>query len=285
MEDLSFSLERQIAIATRYAHKPLAGQKALVTGANSGIGEAISRYLAAAGASVVINYIRNPESAQAIADQINQAGGEAITAYADVSKESEVIAMFDQSIKAFGTLDIVVANAGLEQNAPIAEMTEAQWDLVMDVNVKGQFFCAREAIKEFRRRGIKPETSVSLGKIICMSSVHDFIPWAGHVNYAASKAAILMMMKSLAQEVSRDGIRVNAISPGAIKTPINRPAWETDVAREKLFELIPYNRVGVVDDVAKLAIYLASDESDYIVGQTVTIDGGMCVMEAFAFGG
>lgn len=280
----SYNLERQRELIAMYPQQPLKGQFALVTGANSGIGEGCARHLAAAGAGVVVNYVRNPEAADTIVADINQSGGRAIAVMADVSSEEQVQAMFQAAIQEFGTLDIVVPNAGLQQDSRIENMTVAQWDLVMNVNLKGQFLCAREAVREFERRGFR-DVSRALGKIICMSSVHEVIPWAGHVNYAASKGGVKLFMQSLAQEISDRRIRVNSIAPGAIATPINRPAWDTPEAEAKLLDLIPYNRVGIPDDIGQACVWLASDASDYVVGTTLFVDGGMTLCEGFATGG
>ena len=267
------------------AEKKLNGQTAIVTGANSGIGEGVAVSLGEAGANVVINYVVNPDAANTVVEKIKSAGSNAIAVQADVSKEDQVISMFQQTIQQFGTVDILVNNAGLQRDAKFHEMTLAQWQLVIDINLTGQFLCAREAIKEFLRRGIVAERSVACGKIICMSSVHELIPWAGHANYATSKGGIKMLMQSLAQEYGREKIRVNSICPGAIKTPINKSAWDTPEAYDKLMTLIPYNRIGVPEDIGKLAVFLASDDSDYITGASMFIDGGMTVFEGFATGG
>ena len=275
---------KQQALIAEYPHQPLKGQIALVTGANSGIGEACARHAAAAGATVAINYVVAPEAAEKIASDIIQTGGQAAGFQADVSDESQVEAMYDAIRARWGTLDVLVANAGLQRDAPIENMTVAQWDTVINVNLKGQFLCAREAAREFQRRG-KREVSRALGKIVHMSSVHQLIPWARHVNYAASKGGTLMLMQSLAQELAGRRIRVNAIAPGAIATPINRAAWETPAAEAKLLNLIPYDRVGVPDDIGRAAVWLASDASDYIVGATLFIDGGMTTFESFSTGG
>lgn len=265
--------------------KSLVGQRALVTGGNSGIGAAIALALAEAGARVAINYLSNVEEAQALVAEIQASGGEAVAIQADVSQEDQVITMFQQVIETWGSLDILVANAGIQQYAPFVDMTLAQWDSVMAVNLTGQFLCAREAVKEFLRRGVVPELSCATGKIVCTSSVHDIIPWAGHVNYAASKGGLLMFMKSLAQEVAHMKIRVNAVSPGAIRTPINRSAWETPEMEENLLKLIPYERIGDPADVAQAVVWLASDASDYVVGATLYIDGGMTLYPGFREGG
>lgn len=263
----------------------LNGQTALVTGANSGIGEGVAISLSQAGANVIVNYVVNPDAANAVVEQIKATGGNAVAIQADVSKEDQVISMFQQAIQQFGTIDILVNNAGLQRDAKFHEMTLAQWQLVIDINLTGQFLCAREAIREFLRRGILPERSVACGKIICMSSVHELIPWGGHANYATSKGGIKMLMQSLAQEYGREKIRVNSICPGAIKTPINKSAWDTPEAYNSLMTLIPYNRIGVPEDIGKLAVFLASDDSDYITGASMFIDGGMTVFEGFSTGG
>lgn len=263
----------------------LKGQKALVTGGSSGIGEAIVRALAASGASVVVNYHSESEAAQKIVDDIKAAKGESFAIQANVAKEDEVKAMFAQMLQEFGTIDILVNNAGIQKDAPFLDMTLDQWNLVIGVNLTGQFLCAREAAKEFMRRGVQPNVSCAAGKIICMSSVHQVIPWAGHVNYATTKGGIHMMMQSIAQELAPHKIRVNGIAPGAIKTPINKSAWDTPQAEAKLLQLIPSGRVGDVEDIAKAAVWLASDESDYVNGTTLFVDGGMTLYPGFTENG
>lgn len=267
------------------SRKVLEGQRALVTGGSSGIGEAVAIGLAKAGARVVVNYVSGEERANRVVDTIKADGGEAMAIHADVSKEDQVQAMFRQMIDTWGSIDILVANAGLQRDAKFLDMTLEQWQFVMDVNLTGQFLCCREAAREFVRRGVDPELSCAAGKIICMSSVHEVIPWAGHVNYAASKGGVNMMMKSIAQEMAEKKIRVNSISPGAIKTPINASAWNTPEAEADLLKLIPYKRVGEVEDIARAAVWLASDESDYITGTSLFIDGGMTLFPGFREGG
>ncbi len=263
----------------------LKGQKALVTGSSSGIGEGVVRYLAKAGAAVVINYHTEAEEAQKIVDDIKAANGEAIAIQANVSKEDEVKSMFDQMFQQFGTIDILVNNAGLQKDSAFVDMTLDHWNLVIGVNLTGQFLCAREAAQEFLRRGVQPNVSCAAGKIICMSSVHQVIPWAGHVNYATSKGGIHMMMASIAQELAPHRIRVNSIAPGAIKTQINKSAWDTPEAEAKLLKLIPQKRVGVPEDIAKAAVWLASDDSDYVNGTTLFVDGGMTLYPGFTENG
>ena len=267
------------------AYQPLKGQRALVTGANSGIGEGVARSLAAAGAAVVVNYVVAHEAAEKIVSDIEAAGGQAMALKADVSKEHEVREMFSQMFKAWETIDILVNNAGLQRDAPFVEMTLDQWNFVLGVNLTGMFLCTREAAREMIRRGIRPEVSRAAGKIICMSSVHEKIPWAGHVNYAASKGGVMLFMQSLGQELAPHRIRVNSIGPGAIATPINRPAWETPEALNSLLKLIPYGRIGLPEDIGKATVWLASDDSDYVHGQTLFVDGGMTLYPEFAHGG
>jgi glucose 1-dehydrogenase len=265
--------------------KPLKNQKALVTGANSGIGRACALALGAAGAAVAVNYVSRPEDAERVAQQIRRGGGEAIALQADVSREEQVTAMFAELLKTFGTIDILVNNAGLQRDSPFHKMTLEQWNTVMGVNLTGQFLCAREAVREFLRRGVVSRVSSAAGKIICMSSVHEVIPWGGHANYAASKGGVMQLMKSMAQELAPKKIRVNSIAPGAIKTPINRSAWDTPGAEAELLRLIPEGRVGVPEDIANVAVWLASDASDYVTGTTLFVDGGMTLYPGFATGG
>ncbi|MGN6192791.1 MAG: glucose 1-dehydrogenase [Rhodanobacteraceae bacterium] len=267
------------------SRRRLAGQNALVTGANSGIGEGIARELAAQGANVAVNYVVQPEAARKICDEINAAGaGKAIAVQADVSKEDQVQAMFAASIKQFGTLDIVCSNAGIQRDAQLVNMTLAQWNQVIGVNLTGAFLVAREAAREFTRRGMR-DVSCALGKIIFTSSVHQEIPWAGHCNYATTKGGIKQLMESIAQELAPQKIRVNSICPGAIETAINRKAWDTPQAAVALEKLIPFGRIGVPADIARVAAWLASDEADYICGASIYVDGGMTLYPGFATGG
>ncbi|MEL5953971.1 SDR family oxidoreductase [Streptomyces sp. CLV115] len=263
----------------------LRGQKALVTGASSGIGRATAVELGRAGADVVVNYVAGREAAEDVVREIESLGVRAYAHRADVSREDQVVGMFARMAEEFGTIDVLVANAGLQRDAAAEEMTPDQWNKVLDVNLTGQFLCAREAVKEFDRRGVVPGVSRAAGKIICMSSVHQIIPWAGHANYAASKGGVLMMMRTLAQECAPRGIRVNAVAPGAIRTPINTSAWDTPEAEAELLKLIPYRRVGDPADVAAAVTLLASDLMDYVVGTTIYVDGGMTLYPGFATGG
>ncbi|WP_229311018.1 SDR family oxidoreductase [Larkinella soli] len=263
----------------------LQNQIALVTGASSGIGSGVAKALAADGATVVVNYASSASGAEKVVKEITDMGGKAVAIRADVSKEDQVLEMYRQILEQFGTLHILVNNAGLQKDAAFVDMTLEQWQYVLDVNLTGQFLCAREAAREFIRRGVQPEISKAAGKIICMSSVHELIPWAGHANYATSKGGVMLLMKTIAQELAPHKIRVNSIGPGAIKTPINHEAWETPEAAAKLLTLIPYNRIGEPADIGEAAAWLASDESDYVHGITLFVDGGMTLFPGFTANG
>jgi len=265
-------------------HISLKGQVALVTGGSSGLGAGAARGLAAAGAAVVVNYHSQAEPAEKLAEEIRAAGGQAIAVGADVSKEGDVEKLFAETIKAFGRLDILLANSGLQKDAAIADLTLEDWNTVINVNLTGQFLCARAALRQFAKQQIRPDISRALGKIIHMSSVHQVIPWAGHVNYAASKGGVDLLMRSIAQEVGEQRIRVNSIAPGAIRTAINAEVTAGN-AEKKLLELIPYGRVGEAEDVANAVVWLASDASDYVHGTTLFIDGGMSLYPEFRHNG
>src|ERR1043165_7456407 len=262
--------------------KKLEKQIAIITGASSGIGAGVAKEMAKEGATVVINFPvpSTKDMAQKVVDEIVADGGKAISYQCDVSKEDQVQQMFSNIVSNYGTVDILVNNAGLQKDAPFVEMTLEQWNFVLGVNLTGQFLCAREAIREFLRRGVNGK-SKSAGKIICMSSVHEVIPWAGHANYAASKGGVMLMMKTIAQEFAPKKIRINSIAPGAIATPINHDAWDTQAHLQELLKLIPQKRVGQVEDIGKAAVWLASDDSDYVNGTTLFVDGGMTLYPGF----
>jgi glucose 1-dehydrogenase len=267
-------------------HRVLEGQKALVTGASKGLGQAVAVGLARAGADVLVNYLSDEAGARETGRQIEEYGQKAVLFQADVADEGGVAAMFARLVEELGRLDICVPNSGVQLNAPVDQMTLAQWQRVIDVNLTGQFLCAREAIRLFKGQGIDRAVSYAAGKLIFMSSVHDIIPWEGHANYAAAKGGIMLLMKSLAQEVAHLRIRVNALSPGAIRTPMNvEKLTSPKVFDSVLLRLIPYKRIGEPEDVARAAVWLASDESDYVNGTTIYIDGGMTLYPGFIGGG
>lgn len=259
----------------------LAGQRAIVTGGSSGIGAAIVRGFAEAGAQVVLNYRSGEEEAQRLATELRDAGCTVLPVQADVSDPEGCARLFDAAVEAFGGVDILVSNAGIQRDFAFAEMPLEEWRKVLDVNLTGQFLCAQAAVRLFRKQGRDPDRSRALGKIIFMSSVHQAIPWAGHANYAAAKGGLKLLMESVAQEVAADGIRANAIAPGAIRTPINEEAWKDEDARAGLMRQIPYGRIGEPADVSRAAVWLASDLSDYVVGTTLFIDGGMTLYPSF----
>lgn len=259
----------------------LEGHTAIVTGASSGIGHAVAAGLADAGAAVVVNYRSDEESADELVERITGAGGKAIAVQADVSQEPDVTKLFDAAADTFGRIDVLVSNSGVQKDAPVADLTLDDWNTVIDVNLTGQFLCAREAVRRFRAQPKHGRPARSAGAIIAMSSVHEVIPWAGHINYAAAKGGIRMLTRSLAQEVAADGIRVNAIAPGAIRTPINKEAWDSEEALARLLRLIPYGRIGEPEDVARAAVWLASDAADYVTGTTLFVDGGMALYPEF----
>ena len=265
---------------TRY-RGDLSGLAAIVTGASSGIGQAVARRLADCGAAVAVNYHAHRESAQDLADEICASGGRAIAVAADVASESDVAHLFDATAQAFGQVDVLVANSGAQKDAPIADMTLDDWRAVIDLDLTGQFLCCREAIRRFRAQDKVARPSRAAGAIVCMSSVHDRIPWAGHANYAAAKGGVSMLMRTLAQETASDAIRINAVYPCAIRTPINASAWNTEGALQQLLRLIPYGRIGEPEDVASAVAWLVSDEADYVTGTTLYVDGGMTLYPAF----
>jgi glucose 1-dehydrogenase len=257
----------------------------VVTGASSGIGRAIALACGRSGAGVVVNYARDAAGADAVVEEIRLGGSEAFAVQADVSKPDECETLFAASIDKLGGVDVAVMNAGIQRDAPFAEMTLEQWQRVIDVNLTGAFLCAQQAVRQFRRQARSTNASRSVGTLLFISSVHETIAWAGHANYAASKGGMNMLMRTLAQELAPEGIRVNAIAPGAIRTNINRSAWDNPQSRDALLKLVPYGRIGEPEDVANAAVWLASDAADYVVGATIYVDGGMSQYPAFREGG
>ncbi|GAB2772370.1 SDR family oxidoreductase [Rhabdobacter roseus] len=260
-------------------------QTVIVTGASSGLGKACAIHMAGQGANVVINYHSGKDKAEEVLEEVEKKGGKGIIVKADVSKEDAVLKLYEATLKEYGKLDVLVSNAGMQVDAPFLDMTLDQWQKVIDINLTGQFLCTREAARQFMKQAKGKKSSTAIGKMVMMSSVHDIIPWAGHINYAASKGGILMLMRSIAQELAPHKIRVNAVSPGAIKTAINKDVWEDEEKAKELLKLIPYQRIGVAEDVAKAVAWLASDESDYVNGETIYIDGGMTLYPEFSDNG
>jgi len=253
-------------------------KRALVTGGNSGIGEAIVRALAEAGARVALNYVVHPEAAQKIVQGIEAAQGEALAIQADVSDPESVAGMFEQMDKAWGGIDILVNNAGIDGPHGMGwEIDPGQWRKVIDVNLVGGFLCAQQALKRM--------VAQKSGVLVAISSVHEIIAWSGYSAYTASKAGIGMMVKTLAQEAAPFGVRVLSVAPGAIKTPINQAVWSDPEGIKDLLEKIPLNRMGEPEEIARMVVVLASDTASYVTGRTFYVDGGMTDYPNFAHGG
>lgn len=260
----------------------LVGQKALITGASKGLGQAMAVGYAMAGADVLVNYNGDEAGALETKRRVEAVGGRAEIFKANVANEDEVQRMFQFMMDKFGRLDICVPNSAIQLNANVDVMTLREWQGVIDVNLTGLFLCAREAVKIFKQQGIDRSVSYAAGKLIFISSVHDIIPWEGHANYASAKGGLMLFMKSLAQEVAHLRIRVNAISPGAIRTPMNvEKLTSPEIFDRVLLKLIPCKRIGEPEDVANAAIWLASDQSDYVHGTTLYVDGGMTLYPGF----
>jgi glucose 1-dehydrogenase len=253
-------------------------KRALVTGGNSGIGAAIALGLAGAGAKVVINYVAHPETADKLVRAIQQKHGEAISIQADVSDSSVVAEMFRQIDAAWGGIDILINNAGIDGDRALGwEADIVAWRKVIEVNLFGAFYCAREALKRM--------VAQKSGVVLSTSSVHEEIAWSGYSAYTASKAAISMLTKTLAQEAAPHGARVLAVGPGAIKTSINRSVWSDPKSLQDLLEKIPLHRIGEPEEIARMVVVLVSDVASYVTGRTLFVDGGMTDYPGFADGG
>lgn len=250
------------------------GQVALVTGANTGIGKEIAFALGKAGASIVVNYLELEAQALEVVNRLRSFGCKAAGYRADVADELQVSAMFDFIGQEFGRLDILVNNAGIEQSSPLSEMSLAQWQKVLDVNLTGQFLCIREAVKMFKSGQISKSQAVR-GKIVCISSIHESVAWAGNCNYAVSKAGVGMLVKSAALELAGLGIRINAVAPGVIRTRLTEAALGSSAMESRILDLIPSGRVGTPADVAEAVLWLCSERSDYVHGVTLYVDGAM----------
>ena len=277
---------RQIDGTPVIIHKLLTGQKALVTGANSGIGKGVAIALGQAGADVVVNYVVGDDAAEAVVEEIRSAGVKAYAHKADVSSEEQVAAMFERMMQEFGTIDILVNNAGLQRDAAFHEMTLEQWNKVLERQSDRPV-----PVRARGGAGVPAPRRGSIGIVRRRQDhLHEFgasgdSRGRGHANYAASKGGIKLLMESMAQELAPHRIRVNAIAPGAIRTPINTAAWQTTEAYDQLMTLVPYGRIGEPEDIARAAVWLASDHSDYVVGTTLFVDGGMTLYPGFATGG
>lgn len=256
----------------------LDGRKALVTGANSGIGRAIALRLAQEGAGVAINFLSHPEAADEVVKLIIEANGQALAVQADISVEAQVEAMFARAAEALGGLDILVNNAGMETHHPFLEMPLDAWRKVIDVDLTGAFLCAQRAA----RLMVEAQTG---GSIVNISSVHQMIPWGGYAHYCAAKAGLDMMSKTLALELATENIRVNTVAPGAIQTPINKDVWANPEKMKDLLRKIPTERMGQPDEIASVVVFLCSSESSYMTGTTVFVDGGMTLYPEFRHGG
>jgi NAD(P)-dependent dehydrogenase (short-subunit alcohol dehydrogenase family) len=269
--DRNFSIQQHVNIR-------LDGKRALVTGASSGIGRAIAVALAEAGAKVAVNYRAHPDEAREVLQRIKSASGEAIAVQADVSDASAVAAMFPKIDEAWGGIDILVNNAGIDGPRAVAwEANLEAWRKVLEVNLFGAFYCAQQALKR-----MMPQKQ---GVILNISSVHEVIAWSGYSAYAASKAGLGMLTKTLAQEAAPAGVRVVALAPGAIKTPINKAVWDHPATFEDLLAKIALNRLGTPEEVARMAVVLVSDIASYVTGRTYYVDGGMTNYPGFAHGG
>jgi glucose 1-dehydrogenase len=260
----------------------LAGKNVLVTGGSSGIGQAIAVRFAQYGANVAINYLRAPEEAAGTEEQVHacvhrvrQEGVRDVLVQGDVAREDDVVRMVGEAAAGLGGLDVLVNNAGIQISRPSEELSAADFDRVLAVNLRGSFVAAREAIRHFLAEDQQ-------GAIVNVSSVHQVIPKPGYVGYSASKGGMQNLTRTLALEYAARGIRVNGIGPGATVTPINR-AWIDDpVKRAAVEEHIPMRRAGEADEMAGVACFLASDMAAYITGQTLFVDGGLTLFPSFA---
>ena len=246
----------------------LKNKTAIITGSSQGIGRGITERFAKEGANVVINYIGNMEMANEVQANVEAFGAKAIAVQGDISKVLDIENLFAKAIETFGQVDILVNNAGVERHAPFWEVTEKDYDFVIDVNLKGTFFCAQAMAKhliETRRRG----------KIVNISSVHEDLPFPNFTAYCVSKGGIKMLTRNLGVELGQFGINVNNIAPGAIETPINKNLLNDPNKLGYLLRQIPLKRLGQPEDVANLAVFLSSDEADYVTGSTFFVDGGL----------
>jgi glucose 1-dehydrogenase len=259
-------------------HRPdarlLSGRRAIVTGGDSGIGQAVCYELAAHGAAVAINYVGSADEAQRMASEIESAGAKAIAVAMDVSSESDVQRAFAVTADAFGGLDLLVNNAGVEHPYELIDMPLEAWQKVIDVNLTGAFLCSREAARTMRDRK-------SPGTIVNISSVHEQIAWERFSHYCASKGGMKLFAQSIAKELAPLGIRVVSVAPGAIDTPINKSVLENAEESAAVLAEVPLGRWGHVADIAKAVAWLASEQASYVTGATLFIDGGMTLYPRF----
>ncbi len=264
--------------------KSLENKIALITGAATGIGKAIALRFGREGSHVIINYLNQEEAADEVVQKVKAEGGSATKIMADISREDQVQNMFSFIKNQFGRLDILVNNAGRQKDRKFVDMTLADWNAVIGVDLTGHFLCAREASRIFMEQ--QPENDQqSPGVMVFITSVHQNIPWAKRANYCAAKAGAAMLMKTIAQELAPYKIRANAVAPGAVKTAINIENFNEPKAKEQIIRKIPYGHAGKVDDIASAVVWLASDEADYVTGETLFVDGGMELFADFAHGG
>jgi glucose 1-dehydrogenase len=241
---------------------------AVITGSDSGIGRAIAIEFAREGASVVINYAHAQDKAEEVHQTITSNGGKAIVIQADISQYQQATHLIQQAVEQFGKLDILVNNAGMEIHSPFLDVTEEQYDRVLSIDLKGPFFCAQLAAREMVKRKIA-------GRIINISSVHEDLPMPQNVPYCCAKGGLRMLMRTICLELAPYGITVNNIGPGAVDTPIDADVKADPKKWQALLDEIPLHRVGQPEEIAKLAVYLASDASSYVTGSTFFIDGGL----------
>ena len=258
-------------------YNDLKGKVAVVTGGSKGIGNAIARRLSEEKMKVVINYHSDKEGAEETVAELKKIGGEAVAVQADVSSEEGIQTLLDAAISNFGELDLWINNAGMENQVPTHELTLEDWNKVIDVNLTGVFLGSKAALNHFLEHDKK-------GNIINLSSVHERIPWPTFAHYSASKAGVKGFNETIALEYAHKGIRVNSIAPGAINTPINAEKFEDEKQKAATLKMIPLNYIGKPEEVAAAAAWLASDESSYVTGITLFVDGGMSLYPSFEKG-
>ncbi|KIL52892.1 glucose-1-dehydrogenase [Jeotgalibacillus campisalis] len=258
-------------------YNELKGKTAIVTGASSGLGKAIALRFGEEKMNVIVNYLNKKEEAQQVAGDIEKAGGKAIAVQGDVSVEEDIDRLIQSAHEHFGSLHVMMNNAGIQNEVPSHEMTLEEWNKVISVNLTGTFLGSTKAIAYMLEHRIQ-------GSVINMSSVHEIVPWPHFVHYAASKGGMNMLSQTLALEYAGQGIRVNNIAPGAINTPINKEKFDNEEQRDEVLSMIPMKKIGEPEQVASVAAFLASDQASYVTGTTLFVDGGMKLYPSFAAG-